>query len=100
MTKTNSKTTTKQHVAPPVKEAQQTQDLREQRLVAAALILSGMYANPCHGQRWYVSLFDWFKSRFGFRGKVASSMADYKDLSVHALKAADELIYHNENTPV
>lgn len=94
------KKTTQTHVPPPAQEFKQEKELREERLIVATVILSGMYSNPCHGNRWYASLFDWFKSLFGLKGNVASSIASYRQLSSHAIKAADELMYQNETTPI
>lgn len=98
--KTTSKTTTDHSVENPVMTSNQITEARDQRLVTAALILSGMYANPCNGNQWHVTFFDWVKSLFGFHNRTASSMSDYKHMSHHAMNAANELIHLNETTPL
>jgi hypothetical protein len=100
MAKSNSKTIKETHVPPPAKEFKQEQDQRETRLAVAAILMAGMFANPAHGNKWHVSFIDWFISLFGFKNRTAASQADHKQLSGHAIKAADELMYHNETTPI
>jgi hypothetical protein len=92
--------TKKATTPPPVQDFQNEKEYKEQRLMVATIIMSGLYSNPCFGHKWYLSFFNWIKSLFGIKAETTSSVADYRQVSKIAIDAAEELLYHNETTPV